>query len=206
VNISDVSENMNAGSLILKGIRKVASEDGNGRVKSEDTNPLERDVKNEDSSRDDIDFADTAYQDFYPYLEVDKTAVDNISQKVINAPSEPLITSDIKEPTNLKYNISYPTEARLAEELRIIEALQREIESSRMGLDADKKAFEEETEAVRTRMRQKISSEKYLLKHESLVLERKRKGLDERMKKVEQKERDLVIRETIVSEARIICI
>ena len=71
MNISDVSENMNAGSLILKGIRKVASEDGNGRVKSEDTNPLERDVKNEDSSRDDIDFADTAYQDFYPYLEVE---------------------------------------------------------------------------------------------------------------------------------------
>src|SRR5215467_12654822 len=30
-----------------------------------------------------IDFADTAYQDFYPYLEVD---VNNISQKVINAP------------------------------------------------------------------------------------------------------------------------
>ena len=76
----------------------------------------------------------------------------------------------------------------------------------RKELHDEKRAFEEETEAVRTRMRQKISSEKYLLKHESLVLERKRKGLDERMKKVEQKERDLVIRETIVSEARIICI
>src|SRR5215831_16589628 len=56
------------------------------------------------------------------------SAVNNISQEVINAPSEPRssITADIEEPTNLKDNISYPdfypTEARLAEEIRIIEA------------------------------------------------------------------------------------
>ena len=60
-----------------------------------------------------------------------------------------------------------------------------------MVLDADKKAFEEETVVIRNHMRQKVSSEKYLHKHESLVIEQKQKGLDERMYKVEQKERDL---------------
>jgi len=64
----------------------------------------------------------------------------------------------------------------LAEELRIIKVLEaekREIESSRKELDADKKTFEEETEVIRNHMRQKVSSEKYLLKHESLVIEQK---------------------------------
>src|SRR5215469_4849978 len=70
-----------------------------------------------------------------------------------------------------------------------------------MVLDADKKAFEEETEVIRNRMRQKVSSEKYLFKHESLVVERKRKGLDERMMRVEQKERNILIREADLLEA-----
>src|SRR5215469_12965818 len=70
-----------------------------------------------------------------------------------------------------------------------------------MVLDADKKAFEEETEVIRNRMRQKVSSEKYLLKHESLVVERKRKGLDERMMQVEQNERNILIREADLLEA-----
>src|SRR5215469_1786392 len=83
------------------------------------------------------------------------------------------------------------------------EVLAEVLEAEKRELHAEKRAFEEETEVVRTRMRQKISSEKYLLKHESLIIEQKQKGLDERMKKVEQKERDLVIRETIVSEAEL---
>ncbi|MGC2572215.1 MAG: hypothetical protein WA364_11945, partial [Candidatus Nitrosopolaris sp.] len=132
----------------------------------EDTNPLEKDVKNRSLNKGDIDFAEKSYPDFY-----------------------------------LAGN-------RLAEELRIIkverdtlEALQREIEESRLVLDADKKAFEEETEVIRNRMRQKVSSEKYLLKHESLVVEQKRKGLDERMMRVEQKERNILIREADLLEA-----
>src|SRR5215469_18753699 len=135
------------------------------------------------------------------------SVLNNMSQKVINAPSEPLITSDKEEPTNLKDvdfdNISYPDFYPAVVLAEVLEAEKREIESSHKELDADKKAFEEETEAIRTRMRQKISSEKYLLKHESLIIEQKQKGLDERMKKVEQKERDLVIRETIVSESEL---
>src|SRR5215469_9687650 len=140
------------------------------------------------------------------------SVLNNMSQKVINAPSEPLITSDKEEPTNLKDvdfdNISYPDFYPAVVLAEVLEAEKREIESSHKELDADKKAFEEETEAIRTRMRQKVSSEKYLLKHESLVIEQKQKGLDERMKKVEQKEqalflkeRDLVIREGKIMEA-----
>ena len=132
----------------------------------------------------------------------DQSAVNNISEKVINASSEPTNLKDI-DFDDISYPDFYPT--GLDEELRkVLEAEKLEIESSRMVLDADKKAFEEETEVIRSHMRQKVSSEKYLIKHESLVLERKRKELDERMRQLEQKERDLVIRETIVSEAELL--
>jgi len=183
---TDFSMNNSAGSLLLNGIRKAAPS-----VKEcalPEANPLE---KGEDS-RKDIDFADTAYQDFYPNLEVE---VNNMSQTVNNAPSEPLITSE----SDIDFdNISYPVFYPAAE---VLGAEKREIEEGRMGLDAEKKAFEEETEEIRTHMRQKVSSDKYLLKHESLIIERKRKGLNERMFKVEQKERDLVIREGEIMEA-----
>src|SRR5215469_8111189 len=121
--------------------------------------------------------------------------------------SEDTIEKDVNEDdidfADTSYPDFYPVEV-LAEELRIIKVLEaekREIELSRKELDADKKTFEEETEVIRNHMRQKVSSEKYLLKHESLVIEQKRKRLEKRMKKVEQKEQNILIREADLLEA-----
>jgi hypothetical protein len=162
------------------------SNDGHQSVSSETAVNNISDNINNMSIEPEIDFADTAYG-FYPSLEVD---VNNNSQKVINQP----ISTNLKDTTE--------------EELRIIKAEQDSLEEDRMELDADKRAFEEETEAIRQKMRQKISSEKYLLKHETLLQQQKKKQLDERMRQVEQKEqtlllkeRDIVIREVKIMEA-----
>src|SRR5215831_11894700 len=133
-----------------------------------------------------IDFADTAYRDFYPYLEVD---VNNISQKVINAPL------DSTKPES--------------------EAIDGILSSKEIESQTKNSLFTERYESSRetlagawSYMHQRARKFKDKIRHENLLIDRRNKRLEEmniRLRQKEQalflKERDIVIREGKIMEA-----
>ena len=135
-----------------------------------------------------IDFADTAYRDFYPYLEVDA------SQKVINAP---LDSTKIE---------SEAIDGILSSK----EIEESQTKNSLFAVNNDLR-FESSRETLAgawSYMHQRARKFKDKIRHETLVLSRREQRLQEQTIQLERekqdfvvRERDLLVRESVVSEA-----
>src|SRR5262249_32808497 len=144
----------------------------------------------------DIDFANTSYPDFYPYLEVD---VNNTSE-----PTDDLKEIDFAETT---YHDFYPyLDVNNISRQVISEPTKPESEAT-----DDKESQTERYESSReawSYMHQQARKFKDKIRHENLLIDQRNKRLEEQTIQLERekqdfvvRERDLLVRESVVSEA-----